>query len=292
MIRLSSNASFEWCEIGKGLPVLIIDGALDDPERVRQEAWRTRFHLPGPQEYYPGWQSAAQMSGEKEFIAQIGTRFLDRLWPQGWPAPLTVSDLKPHSTFSVFGLNRKLAAENGYIDQHVDSFSWIAVVSYLFDNSLQPGQERGTAFWKHKPTDLDSFFLGDLLQAAQIERLFGLRFIDPFRRAAGRIAATSMSEAQNLILESRGGRRRLFSLEEDDTWGLLKFVEARFNRVVAYPTWQFHSIVDTTEHKILSTRNARLTYNTFVPYPVPATMGPQSKYRGGGYFPVEDMLVG
>lgn len=292
-VALRRDAVCQWHEIeGSGLPLLIIDDALEDPERVRELAWRSRFHLPGPNEYYPGWQAGAQMAGEKALIQQVGTWFLDRLWPSGWPPPLTVADLVPHSNFSVFGIDREVAARGGYIDQHVDTFSWIAVVTYLFEHDESRGYDRGTAFWMHRPTGLQTFFLGDLLQASQIEHLFGLRFIDSFRKAGVRLRATSMQDAQKQILENRGSARRLFSREDDAVWKLQKFVPARFNRMVAYPTWQFHSVIDTSPTAALSTRNARLTYNTFVPYPVPAALGPQSKYTGGGYLSIDGMRVG
>lgn len=292
-VSLSKNAKFSWHELegAGGLPLLMIDDALEDPHHVRETAWNSRFHLPGPNEYYPGWQASAQMSGEKRLIQELAKAFLDRLWPRGWPPPLSVSDLVPHSTFSVFGMDHDVASRNGYIDQHVDTYSWIAVVTYLFEHDETSGADRGTAFWKHRPTDLRTFFLGDLLQASQIEHLFGLRFIDDFRRASVRLRAASMEEAQKQILENPASVRRLFSLEEDNTWKLLKFVPARFNRMVAYPTWQFHSIVDTTAVHALSTRNARLTYNTFVPYPVPAGLGPRSKYQGGGYASIDGMRI-
>ncbi|ALN57860.1 DUF6445 family protein [Lysobacter enzymogenes] len=293
-VALSKDASIAWHELEGpgGLPMLVIDNALEDPHRVRECAWASRFHTPGPNEYYPGWQATAQMSGEKRLIQDLGKLFLDRLWSRGWPPPLTVADLVPHSTFSVFGMDHEVARRNGYIDQHVDTFSWIAVVTYLFEHDERAGYDRGTAFWKHRPTDLKTFFLGDLLQAAQIEQLFGLNFIDPFRKASVRLRAASMAEAQKQILENPASTRRLFSLEEDNHWSLLKFVPARFNRMVAYPTWQFHSIVDTSPIQALSTRNARLTYNTFIPYPVPAGLGPQPKYQGGGYAAIDGMRVG
>lgn len=291
MIKLSAQAKLGWHEVGRGLPVLVIDDALEDPHSLRAMAWKTRFHLPAPSEYYPGWQASAQMPGETRLIQTIGKLFLDRLWPQGWPAPLTIEEMVPHSTFAVFGMDRDRARQTGYIDQHVDSYSWIAVVTYLFDTPHPPGGQRGTAFWKHKPTDLDAFFFGDLLQASQVERLFGLNFIDPIRRAAMRVQAASMDALQKTIFESNGSTRHLFSLEEDAKWMLLRFFEGKFNRMIAYPTWQFHSIVDTAEPEALSIRNARLTYNTFVPYPVPAALGPQPKYTGGGYRAVEGMLI-
>jgi hypothetical protein len=293
-VVLSRDATLSWHELEGpgGLPLLVIDNALEDPHRVRETAWNSRFHLPGPNEYYPGWQASAQMSGEKRLIQDLAKLFLDRLWPRGWPPPLSVSDLVPHSAFSVFGMDHDVARRNGYIDQHVDTYSWIAVVTYLFEHDEHAGVDRGTAFWRHRPTDLQTFFLGDLLQAAQIEHLFGLKFIDPFRKASIRMRAASMSEAQKQILENPASGRRLFSLEEDSIWKLLRFVPARFNRMVAYPTWQFHSIVDTSVTHALSTRNARLTYNTFIPYPVPAGLGPQSKYQGGGYTSIDGMRVG
>jgi hypothetical protein len=293
-VTLSQSAKVSWQELeGAGdLPLLVIDDALEDPHRVREIAWNSRFHLPGPRDYYPGWQASAQMAGEKRLIQQLGRLFLDRLWSRNWPPPLTVDDLVPHSTFSAFGMDHAVARRNGYIDQHVDTFSWIAVVTYLFEHDERSGIDRGTAFWKHRPTNLQTFFLGDLLQAAQIEQLFGLRFIDPFRKASVRLRAATMAEAQKQILENASSDRRLFSLEEDSTWKLLKFVPARFNRMVAYPTWQFHSIIDTSPTHTLSTSNARLTYNTFIPYPVPAGLGPQSEYRGGGYAPIDGMNVG
>ena len=291
MIQMNANATFEWCEIGDGLPILIIDDALEDPERVRQHAWQSRFYLPGlPREYYPGWKASAAMPGEAAFVQSVGKRFLDRLWPDGWPQVLSLDDLILSSAFSVFGLNRATATEHGFIDQHFDGggiYFWIALVTYLFESEDGPG-ERGTAFWRHKPTGLQSFFTGDLLQAVRSEQLLGMRFLEPLREAQRGISANNLEAAGKAILESKG-KRKLFSLEEDENWALLKFVEAKFNRTVAYPTWQFHSAVDTVDAPRLSTRNARLTYNTFVSNPFPANMRPQPEYTGGGYLKVEGM---
>jgi hypothetical protein len=290
MIKLNANATFSWRELGEGSPVLIIDDALEEPEKVREHAWKMRFNLPWmPLQYYPGWKSPTAMAGETAFVRNIGTRFLDRLWPEGWPQPLSLADLVPSSAFSVFGLSSETAGENGFIDVHFDGggIFWIAVLTYLFDNEGHSGK-RGTAFWRHRPTGLPLFFNGDLLQAVRSEHFLGMRFIEPLREAQARITANNLAAAEKLIIESKSPRK-LFSLEEDDTWGLLDFVEAKFNRTVAYPTWMFHSVVDTTDVPNLSTSNARLTYNTFVTEPFPATMRPRTKYTGGGYLGIEGM---
>jgi Family of unknown function (DUF6445) len=290
MIKMNEAAEFQWCTFGNGSEVLVIDNALEEPQRIRDFAWTRRFHLPAQAEYYPGWRAPAELPGEIPFLRDIGSRFLDRLWPNGWPATVTMDAAKPKSAFSIFAIDEKVAAEHSFIDQHYDTAYWIAVVTYLFDERPENAGKRGTAFWKHKGTELETFFTGDPLQAVRNEQLFGMRLIEPLRAAIKTIRSPSLEHARKALLHAKQSRRR-FSLEEDENWELTKFVEAKFNRTIAYPTWQIHSVIDTVGASNLSKANARLTLNTFVPYPLPASMTPPMLYTGPGYTTVDGMVV-
>jgi hypothetical protein len=50
-------------------------------------------------------------------------------------------------------------------------------------------------------------------------------------------------------------------------WELIGAVPAKFNRLVVYPTWQFHSVVMNKPKPSISIDNVRLTLNTFMKHP-------------------------
>jgi len=288
MLDLNPKATVGWHDIGQGVQILVIDDALSDPERVRQFAWQQEYHLPGANEYYPGWISSARIKGDTKYFREIGEIFLQKIWPSGRPSAISAGRLVPRTSFAVFGMDPQAAAAQKYIDQHVDGAFWLAGVTYLFDDHA-PGT-RGTAFWKHAPFNLQTFCAGDMASIAYREKVLGLKVFDQLKESALLFPSHDSKEIAKAVMDGDPRGRRLFSLEENENWKLVKFVEAKFNRLVAYPSSQFHSIVDTTQIDGLSRENARLTYNGLLPYPYPAAIVPKLPYAGG-YRNVADLVV-
>lgn len=101
MIKMNADATFEWCEIGSGSPILIIDNALEDPDRVRQHAWQSRFHLPElPREYYPGWKTSAAMPG-KHHLSRASVGVFSS--PLARRLAAAIVDREAHFVFRFFG---------------------------------------------------------------------------------------------------------------------------------------------------------------------------------------------
>ena len=79
-------------------------------------------------------------------------------------------------------------------------------------------------------------------------------------------------------------------MEDDDTWKRVGYIPAKFNRLVVYPTWQIHSIVDRTNPNILNAETIRLTINQFVDYPFPRELTSPDAFPSSIYRPVEGTL--
>ena len=119
--------------------------------------------------------------------------------------------------------------------------------------------------WEHRATGLQQWIATDPVRMRRLET-FGLKLGEQLASAAARTPAFRNADVERLLRTRRGGRR-WFSTDEDDDWRLTAYVPARFNRLVVYPTWQIHSVVDTSG--LAPTRDdARLTYNQMVEFPI------------------------
>ena len=123
----------------------------------------------------------------------------------------------------------------------------------------------------------------------RLEADLGLRLSEQLMRCFRKgLPLYEASDVQAMF--ARKPSRVPFSAHEDDDWRLLKFLPAKFNRLVAYPAWQLHSIVDGSATEKLTIENMRLTMNPFLNYPF-ERRSLRSPYPAEMYHPVEGLSV-
>lgn len=269
-IRLNPRAKVEWIAIGDyGTECLVIDDYLENAAELRELALGLEYDVPRAGDYYPGLKSSAAVAGAMTCGREIAERFLKRLYPVDRPPVLMSSEALVRSSFAVAAVDLSRLPKN-FSEQHVDNMDWIATVLHL--SAISDG--RGTAFWEHRPTGIQTWLSADAVQLRRVETLLKMRMREQLNAALDRVPAFSLSDIDKALRTWKESKRRPFSADEDDDWRLLHQVPARFNRLVAYPTWQLHSAVDTLAVAELSTETMRLTMNQWVGYPVPRLFAP------------------
>jgi hypothetical protein len=281
-LEINPNARLQWHEFGAAAtPALVIDDFLANAEEVRRFALGLAYDAPGKGDYYPGWKAMVPLDGGSELVRFCAERFLARLYPGGARPPyLTTRELRSTCTFAVLAAHRdRLPAD--FYDQHADGRSWLATVLHLSHHC----EGRGTAMWRHRATGLESWLPADMVQVRRIEESLGLRLREQLDRALARFPAFSLDDLFKAL--KANPQRRPFSAVEDEAWERLAYFPAGFNRLVVYPTWQLHSIVDEQDPAELTTDTMRLTLNQFVDYPVPRDLQPNGpNYPWSFYRPV------
>jgi hypothetical protein len=263
-LRINANAAITWHQVGDcGTWVMVVDEFLDNADELREFALSLCYNVPAKGDYYPGLKAFATLQGSSEAVQWVAERMLEKLHAaKDRPPYLTTADLRSKCTFAILACDRK-KIPNDFMDQHTDNASWLATVLHLSLIS----ESRGTALWKHRPSGLHTWLPGDIVQVQRLEDALGLRLMEQLARAVQQVPVFSTDAVQRLFRPNK--QRRPFSIDEDEQWELLQYVPAKFNRLVAYPTWQIHSVVDTTEYERLTVENMRLTVNQTVEYPVP-----------------------
>jgi hypothetical protein len=259
-LRINPDAEITWHPIGQyGTTVLQVDNFLEQPDEVRAFALSLAYSV--PQDYYPGLRSYATLDGAADLTRWVGERMLERLFPEGGPPPEICLQGGTGCMFSVKAFDTEVPPN--FHDQHADSLNWMATVLHL--SHVEQG--RGTAFWEHRPSGLQHWARADPIMNRRLEATLGLRLGAQLDRAFAR--GIPLFEAAEIYskLFARNPARKAFSAREDADWKLLKLVPARFNRLVAYPAWQLHSIVDELPQSQVSLQTARLTINQFLFYP-------------------------
>lgn len=71
------------------------------------------------------------------------------------------------------------------------------------------------------------------------------------------------------LFKSRYIRPNEYIRGDTEDWKLLFSVEMKFNRLVAYPTWQLHSLNYQPEWFGIQLDQRRLTHNLFISWPKP-----------------------
>lgn len=286
-IRLNSKAKPVWHKIATdGTQVLVVDDFLSNADELREYAEKLSYHVPVAGDYYLGLKAFATLDGAGDLVKWVGEQTLQRMFPEKRPPFLATNDLRPFCQFSVLAYNAK-QLPNNYVEQHTDGTSWLATILHLSRHN----NHRGTALWEHRPTGIHSWYRGDLVQNLQLEQFLGLRFREQIQRAFETTPAFTMEMLRAMIFRSNGDRKP-FSLEENSDWRLLQYIPAKFNRLVAYPTWQIHSVIDTTNIQELSIDNMRLTMNNFVEYPFPKEVLPNSSTHNWNLYKKVDGLLG
>ena len=267
-LELNPNATARFFTVGDwAAPVLVIDDYLLHAERVREYALSLSYGTGA--DSYPGVTAQATLAGATEATREIAERMIGQLFETRPPYLSTAGFGNTICRFSAMTGDRGKLPQN-FVDQHADSgHRWLAAVLHLSHET----EGRGTGLWQHRPSGMQSWFTGDVFQIRLLESLnIGLEITAQFDSAMAQVPVRSAEELSRLLFRPAAGRRP-FSAQEDAEWRLLTLVEAGFNRLVVYPTWQIHSIVDESTHADLSADNVRLTMNMYVDYPFHPDLG-------------------
>ena len=279
-LRINPQARVRWFRIGRfGTLVMVVDDAVERPEELRHYALSLSYNIPKVGDYYPGLKAVASVPGCHAMGRWAAETTLARLHGHKKRPPyLTTEHLWSPCQFAVMTCDPRRLPDD-YVDQHTDNSAWLASVLHLSHECAS----RGTAFWAHRPTGLESWLPNttgsrtpmDTVHIVRLEEALGLRLTEQLH---GKSIIGSHGVAN--IFKARPKRRRM-SMEEDSQWRLLRYVPAKFNRLVVYPTWQIHSLVDASPPRRLDTDNVRLTMNQFIDYPMP--LGAFSQYPWHSY---------
>jgi len=248
-------------------PLIMVDDYLGNVEALREYALSLSYGPSG--DSYPGLTAQATLAGGGTSARWIGDQMIAQLFDDRPPHITTAGYGSNVCRFAVMACNPARLPKL-YLDQHADSTKrWLATVLHLSHDT----DGRGTALWQHRPSGMQSWFSGDALHIKLLESLnLGLHVSPQLDEALRRVPVRSAEELSRLLFRSNNGRKP-FSAAEDSEWHLLHFVAARFNRLVVYPTWQIHSLVDEFAQKSISVETMRLTMNQYVDYPVPTELG-------------------
>ncbi len=263
-LAINPAATITWQPIDDfGSHAMIVDNFLVSPDALRATALGLAFQIPSGADRYPGLKSYVALPGGAAVKAWIAERILaHRFTTEPRPA-FRVDDYDDYGGFSVFACDRDhpiLDIE----DQHTDDMAWLAAVVHL--STVVGG--RGTAMWEHRPTGLQQWLAADPVRLATLARTFGLRLDEQIARAVERYPGfISATDVPRLLRMRADKPRRLFSNAEDAIWRRTAYVPARWNRLVVYPTWQIHSVVDESPIEWPTVDDARLTYNLMIDYP-------------------------
>lgn len=263
-LKISERAQPRWAKAGKA-PILIIDDVLDNADELREQALALRFEPP-QNGSYPGLKAAASVRGGVTIAKMLAQAFLSQRHGSDVPAMLKDAKPKVATDFSILSISQEAASDPRFSEQHVDTATWLASVIYLFGEPGVETPERGTAFWRHRPTGLTCFSQGDSPDSVELvlkEKLLGFPLMQELPDALTKIPATCMNLLNARVFKQVDRGRRPLSMEESDTWELLYAAPAKFNRLVCYPSWFIHSALETPDDTP-TVDTARLTMNCFV----------------------------
>src|SRR5262249_36777915 len=108
----------------------------------------------------------------------------------------------------------------------------------------------------------------DVAAMRQVESFFGFNVTDALAAAYGE--SFEMGDVVGDLMARRAIHPPFPKDSYDDgrgEWELLDFVPQRFNRLVAYPTWQLHSLAYADYAPPADLDAARLTLNSWVDWP-------------------------
>lgn len=255
-------------------PVLVVDDFLANPDQIRHRALESRYRRGDHQRYYPGYQADCALPGIDEIIQWVART----IWRDGFgrgPSELLDDVDCPRPLFSAMSPDPR----GKYLNIHVDGHSWLAVLLYL---SPDQEQQSGTAFWRQREHGLESVYIGPnpMKTMSVIDTVFGTQMISRVLGPLGRAPVATFEQFANGLCERDVSPP--FPERSHGVWQRTGIVRARFNRLVAYPTWMWHSAVQRSYTPPRSLAAARLTLNMFARHPLlePRTLVPITPIPG------------
>jgi hypothetical protein len=243
-------------------PVLVVDNILANAEEVR--AYALGLHFGAPTWDYPGYQANCALRGVRELCAWAARV----LWTEGFALddPQTrLRGIDTESFFAAFAPSKTRRYSNVRTDWH----SSLELLVHL-----TPGEEQssGTGFWRHAATGIESACNGpaphDLM--LRLDKTFKTDLVGGIARA--RKVFPQMTYGQWVGMLQSLMTAPPFPAGDYGQWKSIGSVDAVFNRLVVYPTWQFHSVIMKKEALATSLETARLTLQSFIRFPLLKTI--------------------
>jgi hypothetical protein len=283
--ELNPDAKLSWHETeGFRTPILVVDDVLANAEEVRKLALGLEYELPEPTDYWPGYTAAATLRGASALLRWVAEHMLQRVFPGGnRPAWISTDGIRSFPQFAILACDKKHLPAT-YTDQHADGGHWLATVYHLSSRT----EDRGTAFWEHRPTGMQHWFGRDPMVAHALEAYLGMNVSGPVQEMMKTRPMFRVEDLTEMLFKSTPTARP-FSGEDDTTWRRIHYVPAKFNRLVVYPTWQLHSIVDRTDDGVLDPETFRITFNQVVTYPFSREMLAPRAFPMAIYRPVSGL---
>jgi hypothetical protein len=253
-------------------PVLVVDDALANAEEIRGYALGLQWlRAVQARSYYPGYTAMCGLRG----IDAVGAWAARRLWKEAYglddadPAS-RLGEVQTDAFFAIFAPERDCP----YSVVHVDSHSWLAMLVYL-----TPGEENASAtgFWRHVPTGLESGCTGRIDVFSTMHRFDAVlktKLLETPRAVLAHAPNHTYADWLAELIKT-SSKTPPFPSGDYGPWQKIGAVSARFNRLVAYPTWQFHSILPTRPELATTLASARLTLNGFIKHPAFESIEPQ-----------------
>jgi Family of unknown function (DUF6445) len=251
-------------------PVLVIDNALRDPHRLRELALQLHFSREPGIGYYPGMWATVPLD-----VSQIAELVISIIGPH-WglrdarPDPsdarlrrlqLSILDKPPIDYPDMAGADGPWLRPN---QPHVDPCGNIAILVYLGPVESTAG---GTAFFRHRELGIESLmFPGDPIEVLKIAKVTGISMDRWFRSDVDRVssARTMLDFVTSLYFPMPEGT---WITGPSDRWEQIGLVEAKFNRLVAYPSWLMHAGIFDPAWFGPTLADKRMTVNVFSPLP-------------------------
>jgi hypothetical protein len=244
-------------------PILVVDNALANPDEVRECALGLQFDRSvAERAYYPGYVASCALRG----VEAIGRWAGRHVWSQAFgldaDAPTALLDqLAVNAFFAVFAPEK----DHKYGIVHSDAHSWLAMLIYL-----TPGEENASAtgFWRHIPTGLESGCTGTsdpFSLMLKLDAIFKTRLIESARTALRYAPKFSYG---HFLRDAFSKGAPPFPSGDHGAWEMIGSVAAKYNRLVVYPTYQFHSVVTNRPELATTLDAARLTLNVFIKHPL------------------------
>jgi hypothetical protein len=236
-------------------PVLVVDDVFKNPDALRAHALGCQFFTPPAPE--PGYVTACPLRG----VRPLGTWVAQQIFKDGFGLdPETqLPAVETDASFRVFAPAKGRMYGTIYV-----STRWLEAII-----GLTPGEEEtsGTAFWRHAPTGLESAYCGpnpfDFM--LRVDAMFDTRLVEGARVAHAFAPKVPYSAWVNSLYRSAAARPP-FPSRDHGVWELIGSVPARYNRLVAFPTWQFRG-VHMKKDTGTTLASARLTMNVSIGHP-------------------------
>jgi hypothetical protein len=225
-IVINPQAHIHPVRIGnEGILIVIIDDILLNPTELVRDAVRTLFSAPASP-YYPGLNAPIPTEYLDVIISNLRP-ILERAYHIG------NGDLEAHAFFAL----TTTAAKNMSPLQKIPHYDQFKPNNFALVHYLAPAQHSGTGFFRHETTGFETI---DLSRR------------DPYMAIVER-------QLNEIPADSMG-----YVSTNTQNYALIKYVEAKFNRLVLYPSNVLHCAMLEGANLTKDPQTGRLTANTFI----------------------------